>query len=50
MTRVPFVAVLASFGGASVSAESSKTYVGVITDTMCATDHKPMRVARVSTS
>lgn len=25
-------------------AEGSKTYVGVITDTMCTTDHKPMKV------
>ena len=25
-------------------AEGSKAYVGVITDTMCTTDHKPMKV------
>lgn len=27
------------------SADGSKTYVGVITDTMCTTDHKPMKVS-----
>ena len=26
-------------------AQAAKTYVGVITDTMCTTDHKPMKVA-----
>jgi len=27
-----------------VGAQQSKTYVGVITDTMCVDDHKPMKV------
>ena len=28
-----------------VGAQQSKTYVGVITDTMCVDDHKPMKVS-----
>ncbi len=36
------VLVIASVGPSF--AEGPKTYVGVITDTMCTTDHKPMKV------
>jgi len=42
--RMVVVAVVAVVG-VHVSAEDAKTYVGVITDTMCAADHTPMKVA-----
>jgi hypothetical protein len=39
------LAVLALFATPMLYAQESKTYVGVITDTMCVTDHKPMKVS-----
>jgi hypothetical protein len=44
IVRMVFVG-LAVLAAAQASAQDAKTYVGVITDTMCAADHKPMNVA-----
>jgi uncharacterized protein DUF5818 len=42
---IPTVALIAALAAPVVSGQQSKTYVGVITDTMCVTDHKPMKIA-----
>jgi uncharacterized protein DUF5818 len=44
VVRMVFVG-LAALAGVQAYAEDAKTYVGVITDTMCVADHKPMNVA-----
>lgn len=45
MKLVAVVLALAASSAPAVYAENSKTYVGVITDTMCARNHKPMNVS-----
>jgi hypothetical protein len=45
MKLVGTVALVLALGGAGMHAQASKTYVGVITDTMCADDHAAMKVA-----
>jgi hypothetical protein len=43
--RIAAGVLLLVIGASSLAfAEETKTYVGVITDTMCAADHKPMKV------
>lgn len=44
MKLVGVLVLVGVLSAATLFAEESRTYVGVITDTMCATDHKPMRV------
>jgi hypothetical protein len=44
IVRVVFVG-LAALAAVQAYAQEAKTYVGVITDTMCAANHKPMNVA-----
>jgi len=44
MKVAPAVLTLMLMSTALSFADGSKTYVGVITDTMCTTDHKPMKV------
>lgn len=43
--RVAAVLALLVAASGAVFAEGSKTYTGVITDTMCTADHKPMTVS-----
>ena len=45
MRVVWIVVALTVLVAGSSYAQESKTYVGVITDTMCTTDHKPMKVS-----
>lgn len=45
MTRAAVLILAMSVTAAVASGESTRTYVGVITDTMCSTDHKPMKVS-----
>ncbi len=45
MRVVHILAAIAALSVPSLYAQVSKTYVGVITDTMCTTDHKPMKVS-----
>lgn len=45
MKIIPFVAILALLSIPGAHAQQSQTYVGVITDTMCTNDHKPMKVS-----
>jgi len=44
MKVAPAVLTLMLMSTALSFADGSKTYAGVITDTMCTTDHKPMKV------
>ena len=37
--------IILALSGAGVGAQDARTYVGVITDTMCTNDHGPMMVA-----
>jgi hypothetical protein len=45
MKIIPLAFTLALAAAPALHAEDAKTYVGVVTDTMCATDHAPMKVA-----
>ena len=45
MRVIPILVAIAALSVPSLLAQDSKTYVGVITDTMCKTDHKPMKVS-----
>ncbi len=45
MRFLPIVIAATALVAPVASAQGSKTYVGVITDTMCTTDHKPMNVS-----
>jgi hypothetical protein len=47
MKRIGALALVlvVALGGTGLYAQAANTYVGVITDTMCTTDHKPMKVA-----
>jgi uncharacterized protein DUF5818 len=45
MKLIRFVVLIAVVTAPATFADNSKTYVGVITDTMCATNHKPMNVS-----
>jgi hypothetical protein len=38
-------ALVLALSASGVQAQDTKTYVGVITDTMCANNHTPMKVA-----
>src|SRR5512141_2769311 len=44
MTRIALVTALVALAPFA-HAQEARTYVGVVTDTMCATNHKPMKVA-----
>ena len=37
--------VLAVFAVQALASQETKAYIGVVTDTMCATDHKAMRIS-----
>jgi hypothetical protein len=43
--RVPLFLVMALLSTSVSQAQADKTYVGVVTDTMCMTDHTAMKVA-----
>jgi len=45
MKLVGTLALVLALSGGGMHAQSSMTYVGVITDTMCADDHASMKVA-----
>jgi hypothetical protein len=45
MRFLPIVIAAAALTASVASAQQSKTYVGIITDTMCTTNHKPMKVS-----
>jgi len=45
MKLVGAFALILALTGSRLDGQVAKTYVGVITDTMCAADHKPMKVA-----
>ena len=45
MNIIRIAALIALLGAPALTAQDTKTYVGVITDTMCVTDHKPMKVS-----
>jgi hypothetical protein len=45
MRLISFLAVVTMLSIPVVQAQESKTYVGVITDTMCGLDHKSMHVS-----
>ena len=45
MTLIRFVVILAVLTAPATFADTGKTYLGIITDTMCATNHKPMNVS-----
>jgi hypothetical protein len=45
MKMIPILVAVLVLAGSAARAESSKTFVGVITDTMCTTNHKPMKVS-----
>jgi hypothetical protein len=45
MKLVGTLTLVLALSGLAAHAQSSKTYVGVITDTMCADDHASMKVA-----
>ena len=45
MKSVGTLALVLALGGVGMHAQGSKSYVGVITDTMCADDHASMKVA-----
>jgi hypothetical protein len=45
MRIVSFAFGIIALASTFTTAAERATYVGVITDTMCATDHKPMKVA-----
>ena len=43
--KIPLLLCAAVLSTSLANAQADKTYVGVVTDTMCTTDHKPMKVA-----
>ena len=45
MRFLPIVLAAAALTAPAANAQQSKTYVGIITDTMCTTNHKPMKVS-----
>ena len=45
MRPMGIIAVVAALAAPALYAEAGKTYVGVITDTMCTRDHRPMKIA-----
>lgn len=45
MRLVGTFALVLALCGVGMHAQDSRTYVGLITDTMCTNDHKPMKVA-----
>lgn len=45
MKRIVHIAALFLLAAPMVGAQSPQKYVGVITDTMCGRDHKPMKVS-----
>jgi hypothetical protein len=45
MRILPIIVAATALLSPLVSAQESKTYVGTITDTMCTTNHQPMKVA-----
>ncbi|HYT69398.1 MAG TPA: hypothetical protein VEL51_23470 [Vicinamibacterales bacterium] len=45
MKFVRIVTVIAALGVSSVYAQEKKTYVGIITDSMCTIDHAAMKIA-----
>ena len=42
MRFIPVILALASLSPATVSGQQKQTYVGIVTDSMCARDHKAM--------
>jgi hypothetical protein len=45
MTLVRVATAIALLAAPAFASQESGTYVGVITDTMCGADHKPMKVS-----
>jgi len=45
MRVIHIIAAIAALAVPSLWAQESKTYVGVITDTMCTSNHQPMKVS-----
>ena len=45
MKPLVIIAAVLSLVASAARAEGTKTYIGVITDTMCTSNHKPMKLA-----
>ena len=45
MKPLSFALGIVALATTVAAAQARKTYVGVVTDTMCATDHKPMKIS-----
>jgi hypothetical protein len=45
MKRFVILAAVLTFVAPTARAQETKTFIGVITDTMCTSDHRPMKLA-----